>query len=111
MGVLTLSSFVLTNISGLVAQQMLPVKQSDIESYHVPQFNFAIHIIWILALLFDTLSVLAYYRRIFDCIFQHTTKKRKAKWMLWTPNVLVVLWAITSVGIRQNLAVEHCDVL
>ena len=91
----------LTGIVGPVTINMLPVTQSDIESYDAPKVNFWIHILWICGFLSVTTSALTHYRRIFDHIFRDVKIGRIAKRGLWITVGFVWLWAIISVRVRQ----------
>ena len=86
--------FTLTDVSGLVSFHMIPAKQSDLESDFVPKFNFGIHLAWVVEISLITLSVLAYYYRV----FRDMINNKKAKAMIWVPVIFVFVWALSSVS-------------
>ena len=73
---------------------MTPAKQSDLKSYFAPKFNFGINLGWIAEICLVTLSVLAYYYRV----FQDLINDKKAKAMIWFPFLSVLVWAGLSVS-------------
>ena len=102
---MTLFPLALTKICLPVSRRMTPFKQSDIEDDFVPMINFIIHLCWISCLSITTWSALAYYYRVFYSMINNW----KAKMMLWIPFVLVLIWALSSVGPRHCLAFESGD--
>lgn len=65
-----------------------------VNNHIVGEMNFATQIFWILSLGFTTLSAVASYGRIFKERITTTCERRK----LYTPAILIFIWAIGSVG-------------
>lgn len=65
-----------------------------VNNHIVGEMNFATQICWILSLWATTLSVVASYGRI----FKDFITPESGRWKLYTPAILISLWAIGSVG-------------